>query len=267
MKILYRYLKFSLRNSFVYYYARLRIKSENWVFSRTACLGNDSYSHLVQKEGRNTLRLNLQKNRIDSLNGSLKVRRIGLAGIRILDRKDLLDILWIQNLKFWRRLPAPNYILIDSYSELTDQQFVFGERRFFANYKDVRREYLQKRLILTLGLLNSNQIHLQYKLFLEEINRIWWKSQFNIYFIHFPSKFESRELFINRAIDIRIAIDELALIFPNLISIVIPEELVTQQVNARGVLDTFPYHFDAGVARYVAQEISKHEAEKRRSVT
>ena len=263
MNNLLRYLKFRLRNSFFYYSTRLAITKEGWIFSRTACLGNDSYSLLMEKERKNTLRLNLQKNRIDTLNGNLKTKRIGLAGFRFLDRLDLIEIIWIQNLRFWRLLPAPKYILIDSYSELTDQKFVLGESSFFANYKDVRNDFLQKKKILSIGLLDTKQFIIQYRLFLEDIHRIWrGMDRVNIYFIHFPSKFENRELFMHRAIEIRNAIDELTLIYPNLISIVIPDDLIMQHIDATGIPDVFPYHFDVSAAQYVAQEIYKYETEK-----
>lgn len=268
VKNISRYLKFRVRNSFIYYSTRLAFKKEGWIFSRTACLGNDSYSRLMEKEGKEVLRLNLQKNRIESLHGSLKTKRIGLAGFRVLDRQDLLEIIWIQHLKFWRLLPTPRYVLFDSYSELTDQQFVFGKRTFFANYRDVKNQYLQNRKIVSVGLLDTKQISIHYKHFFDDLHRVWQdKNQFNIYFIHFPYKFERRELFILRAKEIRTAIDELTLIYPNLISIVIPEDLVKQQINAAGILDAFPYHFDSKAAQYVAQEISKYEAEKQSSLT
>ena len=207
------------------------------------------------------LRLNLQKNRIDFLNGSFKTKQIGLTGFRLMDRRDILEIIWIQSLTFWRLLPPPKYILMDSYSELTDQLFIFGKRRFFANYKDVKNEHLKKKNIVSLGLLESKSISNQYKVFFQDVCKTWLeKNKFNIYFVHFPYKFESRELFIIRAKVIRKAIDELTLIYPNLISIVIPEELVKQQINADGTLDAFPYHFDANAAKYVTHEIRKHEA-------
>lgn len=215
----------------------------------------------MEEECGEILRLNLQKNRIDSLNGSFRIERIGLTGFRLLHRQDLLETIWIQGLRFWRALPTPKYILMDSYSELTDQLFIFGKRSFFANYKDVKHNHLQKMKIISLGLLETKTISSEYEKFFEEIYKIWGdNNKFNIYFVHFPYKFESRDLFIIRAKEIRSAIDELTFIFPNLISIVIPDELVTKQTNTAGTLDAFPYHFDTNAAKYVAQEIIKHEA-------
>jgi hypothetical protein len=252
-----------MRHSFIFFAFHLFIKRKSWVFSRTACLGNDTYYRLVEENYGTTLRLNLQKNRVDNLNGNIRARRIGLKGFRILDRKDILEVIWIQNLRFWRLLPTPKYILMDSFSELTDQLFVFeeGKATFFANYSDVEESYLQKRKIVSLDLLDINQISDQYKLFFDHIYSIWGnrKNQFNIYFIHFAHKFESREFFKFRAKEIQNAIDELALTYSNLISIKIPEDLVKQQINKDGILDAFPYHFDESAAKYVAQEIKKYE--------
>ena len=261
VKNLSRYLKFRLRYSFIYFATQLAFRRKEWIFSRTACLGNDTYFRLVGEASGETLRLNLQKNRIDSFNGGFRTKRIGLIGFRILDRRDLLEIIWIQSLRFWRLLPTPKYILMDSYSELTDQLFILGKRSFFANYTDVKKEYLQKKEIVSVGLLETKHFSSQYRMFFENVYGIWKEeNQFNIYFVHFPYKFETREIFIIRAKEIRNTIDELTLTYPNLISIVIPEDFVKKQMNAAGTLDAFPYHFDENAAKYVAQEIDKHEA-------
>jgi hypothetical protein len=261
VKNLSRYLKFRLRYSFIFYITQLAFRKKDWIFSRTACLGNDTYFRLMEEASRETLRLNLQKNRIDSFNSSLRTKRIGLTGFRVLDRRDIIEIIWIQSLRFWRHLPPPKYVLMDSYSELTDQLFFLGNRSFFANYTDVKKKYLQKKKVVSEGLLETKEFSSQYRIFFEEVYRIWKeKNQLNIYFIHFPHKFESRELFIVRAQEIRNTIDELTLTYPNLISIVIPEDLVKKQMNEFGALDAFPYHFDENAAKYVAQEIDRHEA-------
>lgn len=206
------------------------------------------------------LRLNLQKNRIDSLNGSFSTKQIGLSGFRVFNRRDILEIIWIQSLKFWPLLPAPKYILMDSYSELTDQLFLFGRKSFFANYGDLEKTLFSKKLIVSLGLLDTDNIKSQYNLFFENISKMWHENcQFNIYFIHFPHKFESRDFFIVRAKEIQRAIDELSLVYSNLVSIVIPEDLVNQKVNSTGNYDSFPYHFDDKTAEYVVREIHHHE--------
>jgi len=92
------------------------------------------------------------------------------------------------------------------------------------------------------------------------------KNQFNIYFFHFPYKFESRKLFSVRAKEIRKTIDELTLTNHNLISIVIPEDLVNKQMNTVAAEDNFPYYFNENEAKYIAQEIDKNEAELNRKI-
>lgn len=261
MKNTVRYLKFRVRFSFAFFLIQLVFRRKNWIFSRTACLGNDAYYQLMEEGKGDTIRFNLQKNRIDSFAISFKTRRVGFTGFRILERRDIVEIIWIQNLKFWRRLPAPRYVLMDSYSELTDQLFNFGNRNFFANYMDVKNLYLQEEKIISRGLLDMKLLSEQYNLFFDEISTLWnnGRKKFNIYFIHFPQKFESREVFKLRAQEICRIIDDLTVNYPNLISIKIPENFVRQQINKAGMLDNFPYHFDENAAKYVALEINKYE--------
>ena len=75
--------------------------------------------------------------------------------------------------------------------------------------------------------------------------------------IHFPTKLETRQLYIERANRIKSAIKNLAQTIPELYSIEIPASLVNPEKSLTGEVDSFPYHYSLETKEFVANKISE----------
>ncbi len=116
---------------------------KNVIISRTACLGNDS----MAIAGISPL-INIQKGRIDLLTDKLKGNYVGPLSkdCSLIKREDLLELYLSQKIDFKKIVKNADKLIMDSYSELTDQVFLhktMNNIRFNANYSDVDELYVQ----------------------------------------------------------------------------------------------------------------------------
>ena len=220
-----------------------RKSKQPWVFSRTACLGNDVYA-LAQIP---IARHNIQKGRCDELirrylqQDKSKYSR-KLFGYLI--RHDIFPLI-IEQERIWWEKPAPEFVFMDSFSELTDQLFHDKNKSvsFCANYADIKTVKADLANINCLGLIKIEDLKDQYSRFFSMLHNLWPKT-FIIY-IHFPSHREKRADFIHRAQAIREAIGQLQVDDKLIISMEIPSQGSEDfQVFDDDLADGFPYHYD-----------------------
>ena len=131
-------------------------RKDRWVLSRTACLGNDVYDML----DLNTKRINLQKTRIEALTRNKSSRWLIPREIKkVIVNPSIQKLVYEQGDKRWRKLHAPEFILMDTFSELTDQEFGVAKTsyRFYCNYGDLLEIERESGSIINLGLIDESK--------------------------------------------------------------------------------------------------------------
>lgn len=225
-------------------------RTERWVLSRTACLGNDSLELVQPIKQLKIPRSNLQKNRVDHLNfqlkgGIAKTARseeiVGEAIFKMVQKQGR-----IPNFKYAR----PLFILIDTFSELTDQKFTTHDGRvFYANYTDVNPRFIQNGEILASGRIASSEILGNYTEMCRRLDTIW--PDVTIIFLAYPTYYESRSDLLAQSAAIRSAIYSVAEDRLKTKIIEVPVETVKQDIKT----DDYPYHFGNKTKMHIAQEI------------
>jgi hypothetical protein len=110
--------------------------------------------------------------------------------------------------------------------------------------------------ISIIGHLNLENIESMYKRLFDSFHYLWGVD-IKIFFIHFPKKLETRDLYIRRAKLIERAIDKLANLDKTIVPIKIPEYIVQPEILPNGKVSTFPYHFSEDSKRYIAHELGR----------
>lgn len=238
---------------------RTRGKSP-WILSRTACLGND----LTQMAFPGALVVNRQKLRVDGLR-----ELVSSTSTRYRNPLNLLSLL--ANPTMWplleqqkrvlnvRKIPPPSLILIDSYSELTDQKFVetkTGEV-FFMNFSDVSKQALQELKVESLGLLGEIEIESLWRETLRILTDLWGTTP--IVFVLYPTFRERRNFWLSRAAAIERSVRALAKEFDTVKIIKLEDaEVASAERGAKGsnvMEDSFPYHYPSWVYEVLANRL------------
>ena len=206
-----------------------------YVLRRTACLGNA----VSIKAGLNS-RINHQKSRVDYLldihrNSSLRAQPKLIR--KYLKESAKYRCIEDQQYDFFA-YNKPKAIVMDSFSELTDQLFVHKKEgwRFLAHYADMEHSPEFTELFHCEGLLPLEMLFQTYDTFFAELFRTY---SVKVFFIHFPTHLDKRETFQLRGEEIKRVIDTLAQKYPLLHSLSLEAEDVVA-----GTADEHPYHFD-----------------------
>ena len=225
-------------------------RRKSWILSRTACLGSDAAELIPDIKKLKYPRINFQKTRIDHLNFLLNGGKIRVANQYEINDASVFSLVQKQKsikLKFHEE---PLLILLDTYSELTDQEFVTNDgRKFFANYSDVNEKKISNKTIVCLGRIDSNTIYVNYFEFCKAIYTRWPDTK--IVFIAYPTTYETRSVYLQQSKSIDEALSKLVDKLPRIKVIKIPNEIVSQDER----VDDFPYHFGESTKSYVAREI------------
>ena len=250
----YRYMKWALRLRIKQTFAR----EDNWIFSRTACLGNDSLA--LTKEYSLLFRMNLQKARSDLLirkPDSLK-KLSPLIIQKFISRGDITPHIWAQSNRQFQKMPRPLFIVIDSYSDLTDVEFFHQATgsSFFCHKSDLFQLDEGEINLSIRGLLNLDEVESLYRILIYSLRNLWGVN-IKIFFIHYPTKLEVHDLYLTRAKIIEKAVDNLANLDKYLYPIKIPEALVHPEIFPNGEISTFPYHYSLESKTFIAAELSK----------
>lgn len=218
---------------------------KDWIFSRTACLGNEIYE-LLNLE---CPRLNIQKGRSDYLISLLNNRNDEKARSRskFFNDPDIAKIVRQQENLKWLEYTPPKAIILDSFSDLTDQKFGWGKSKvFFANYGDVKRNYLERK-IQNLGLIPEEEFELQYKELFTALRKKW--GNLPIIFLHYPTYKEEREIFLSRAETILETTTKFAVNDQNLHNVYLKSGFIDPDD------DKFPYHYSIQTHRQLLNSV------------
>ena len=139
-------------------------------------------------------------------------------------------------------------IIMDSFSELVDSMFSLSDGSIFFGVKgDVKIEKLKN-----CGGVYHKQLKLEdlYSLYFNAFEKLHQKFKCNIYFIFYPTKFESRSYYIKRGEYIEMTLKKLEnkLDYLKLIKIENNEVFKSKE-------DNFPYHFDSNTIESFSRKL------------
>jgi len=235
-----------LRNNFY-----LRIFSRKpWVMRRTACLGNDVFEILEHLPKRS---LNIQKGRIDLLTKSFH-GRLGIMKLyksrKFIERADIRSLVIRQSISQLKKLNPPQIIIIDSYSELTDQEFLLPNKaNIYCNFSDLRPN--KDLLVQSNGLLDLGSLDDYYETFLMSVIEKW--GGVPLIFLHFPEYKEPREKFRERSKMIRDSALRTSHKYANFHFVEL-DEIEFWQLHKPNA-DEFPYHYNHEVKKAFADKV------------
>ena len=229
---------------------QMKANTQPWCFSRTACLGNDVFKLLDIP----WLRINIQKGRADYLMQSQDMDRrpLPFTTYHWLKRKYIWSVLVEQEFQWFATQTSPKFILMDSFSELTDQVFSSRERgvSFCAHFGDLDFEQSSVRSLESSGLMSVTDFQPAYAKLFEEFHTRWPGTP--VIFLHFPGHLETRPEYRLRALSIITAMDNLARVDPLLVPVEIENHTPTFP-SRHPPEDFFPYHYDDGTYVRFAQ--------------
>ena len=146
-------------------------------------------------------------------------------------------------------------MMMDSYSELTDQLFVHRLQNwsFCSNYQNLNHSTNFTKEFECRGLIPINKLYAVYQRFFSAVaSEI---GSMPIIFLHFPSELDDREKFKDRHDAIKQAIDLVSKTYPNLHSIEADSGVVTWPENAPEETKDFPYHYNQATYSNFAKKI------------
>ncbi len=210
------------------------------VLGRTACLGNE----IIKQMGWGKNYINHQKSRVDyllDLNKNNYIFSNADEVVKYLKHKFIKGTIEHQRYNFFR-YPKPDIIVMDSFSELTDQLFFnqSSNTRFLANYGDVDHSLLPIDF-QCLGLLEENKLFQTYDEFFEKIEQIYFNTP--LYFVHFSTALDTREKFKHRGGMIQKIINELSKKYKFIHSIEVDDKFVNKANSDNEEYNNLPYHY------------------------
>jgi hypothetical protein len=114
-----------------------------------------------------------------------------------------------EELRWFQVKDKPDYLIMDSYSELVDKKITHKDGwSFCGTFGNFKPEAFLDGTLIDGTLLNIELIKPAYDKFFEYIKNCW---DIPIVFIHFPTTFDNRNLYINQGKAIMDAIKELSL--------------------------------------------------------
>ena len=208
------------------------------ILARTACLGLD----IIKQKTKNmkTTVINQQKTRVDLFLDWLDGTRRPRADIveKHLARKDVLYTIKQQEELPWLCVKGKiEYLVMDSFSELTDQKFVHKKEgwAFACHYSDINHTPEFEKEFSCEGLLDLALLEKLYIRFFD-----WFKKSHPdcpVYYLHFPTSRDKRELFKARGTAIMEVVGGISGSM-GIKSVHVGDEYVVPHET-----DDFPYHY------------------------
>jgi hypothetical protein len=221
-------------------------QNKDWILSRNACLGKDIVNLLNIKEPI----YNIQKGRVDYLLNIVENQHFRAKAEIVapfMKRKDVIPFIVQQQSLCWLEYQKPpKLLLMDSFSELTDQMFVHKYERkwgFCSNYSDVECGEKFQAQFQAKGLLPIKDVFEMYVGFFSLIRKKY--GDMPIIFLHFPVVLDSRQKFHIRYKNILHAIEEISKKYPPFYSIVVEDNIVSWPDEHNENKDEFPYHYNS----------------------
>jgi hypothetical protein len=219
--------------------AQIFRKRQN-VLGRVACLGSNVYELRYQRKFGFRL-LNQQKVRVDlwlewCAGSSAKPRPEAVKNY--MSRPDIYPLIENQASLPWMGKPDFQFLLMDSFAELTDQKFTHREEgwSFCCHYSDLDHTAAFESEFEGHGLLPIAEIEAAYTRFFA-----WFENQYpgkEVIFVHFPTTLDERDSYKERGAEIIRVMTKLQAMKPYIQNLRIEDKFVEWHEN-----DRFPYHF------------------------
>ncbi|CAI1853352.1 Uncharacterised protein [Serratia fonticola] len=259
LKMLRPYLSQFVKNSKIFWALEKKYFFRNpKILGRHACLGAEVLGRL--QGGANSV--NFQKNRVDHVN------RFKSRNLKLIKEEDLREIIVREPIKYCVRRQSKDFhemrefdfLIIDSFSELADQAFLFDGNGFYSCYSDITEKARANSKLESLGLLSVDRIEDEYRTFFTNVSRQSPKGK--IIYLHFPMIKEKREHFLLRAKNIKLALETLENEFENLYVYSLDNN-EADSLNSNDD-DNFSYHYDSPVYEEFVRLIVKDFTELKR---
>lgn len=215
------------------------------IANRTACLGgwvtNEKFGSKHNYNNQQKVRIDMF---LDIVNN--KIQKPSMYYLKnIIIREDMFGIYSQSTELSWLSLKEkPEYLIMDSYSELTDKKFVHKDGWMICGlYSDLNFAEHKSDFEFH-DLLDINEIHNKYKLFFEYIKNYW---NIPIIFMHFPTTFDPREKYVKQGNAILEAMEDLENYY-DIQNIVADLEYIEQK-------DSDFYHFTDKTVQHMANKI------------
>jgi len=219
---------------------------KNIILCRSACLGHEIFDMKNKNTGVKNLLICQQKTRLDSLTESLlgekKIPRVNSEMVKkYLVRDDVYPLIKQQEELPWLNIDKFDYLLMDSFSELTDQKFTHKTEgwSFFCYYTDVNHSTEFDNIFKCDGLLDIKYISGVYNRFFD-----WFENKCpgkKVVFFHYPAKLDNRLVFKDRATEILRVMKDLEKDRKYISNIYVDDSKVNWKEG-----DNLPYHYSMG---------------------
>jgi len=227
-----------------------KLRHKPSILARVACLGNDCF---IMKHGKRNAKLyNQQKARVDLLGEWIHgAQRPQASRIKpYLMRADIYPfIVQQQEMPWFQTKNDIQYLLMDSFAELTDQKFTHRKEgwSFCCHYTDVNHTPEFEEEFECCGLLAIEEIERVYNDFFD-----WFEKSYpgkKIFFIHFPATLDNRPIYHERAKAIFNIMQKIESQRKYIYNIAISDENVSWHED-----DNFPYHYGKDTYKVFIEE-------------
>jgi hypothetical protein len=153
----------------------------------------------------------------------------------------------------WLKIKKMKYLVMDSYSELTDKKFtnIKDGWSFCCHFGDLYLADEFKNNFKIEGALPLENLEESYRAFFA-----WFEKNFpgkNVFFVHYPSLFDARSEYKERGAAILQTMQKISANKSYIKNIFLSEEEVTEKVKA----DPFPYHYNDEIYQKLSKKWDK----------
>jgi|GEM_PF-5744291 len=221
------------------------------IVGRHACLGEAVFSRF---EG--VAKLNHQKNRIDLV--MEKPDRLLASSyyylLKCLRERTIVSCAGKQKDSLLDFIVESNFVLIDSFSELADQHFLYKGESFYCCYSDISEPVKHSPDLVSKGLLNADLVLDYYRSFVEYCIKV--NPTIKIIYLHFPVVKENRDKFLSRAKELSQVCETLSYDYPQTFINVELDSALCMSLNQNDE-DSFAYHYSEHIYDEFANKIRR----------
>ena len=226
------------------------MRDNRTILGRTACLGQTCFK--IKSGKKNRQLNNQQKTRVDLLCEWIHGAQRPQANLikPYLMRVDIYPfIVQQQEMPWFQTKDEIQYLLMDSFAELTDQKFTHRTEgwSFCCHYTDIEHTAKFKEEFECCGLLPIEDIEKVYNEFFD-----WFEKSYPdkiVIFIHFPAKLDYRKIYQDRAKAIFNIMQKIESQRKYIYNIAISDENVSWHED-----DNFPYHYGKDTYKVFIEE-------------
>lgn len=244
-----------IRDKFIFLLRVLIPINRRIVLGRTACLGKDIFA-LRHSKDKHAILINQQKTRVDILcewiEGNARPKSKKIRGH--ISRADIYPLIKEQESLPWLRWKDCDFILMDSFSELTDQKFSHRNEgwSFSCHYSDIKHTLEFDALFENHGLLPIDDIENAYIKFFDVLNSLYPDKR--VIFLHFPTSLDERKIYKERGGEILRVMRKIEQKHSHITNIYIDDEKVDWHEE-----DKFPYHYSKPTYEAFLKQWKKQE--------